>query len=366
MYRTLARRYYRRLSFLRSWLTRVGEYQNLYKKRKRIASVRLHETQKRSIDAFYKTHYGKRIPYGWHRLYQSYTGVFREDYFPEILFSTRLEMMFNPMAQALVLGDKNLLPLLVEGLSDVRCPKTYLSCVGGIYLSGEGRLLSREEAVLSLYDRGWVVVKKSLGSGSGRDVRLCEVVGSVDKKSGLTIREILREMGDQFVVQEKVLPHPVLEALYPHALNTFRVCTYLVEDTVQAAPLVLKLGRGGMDVDNMHAGGLGIGVSEEGFLYEAAFSEQGERFLAHPDTGVLFSGVRVPQVPDVIQAAKALHRRIPQLQMLSLDMTIDHLGQVVVIELNTLGQSVWLSQMTTGLPFFGVHTPYMLRRMRKT
>lgn len=61
-------------------------------------------------------YYGHKIPYDWHRLYQSYTGVFCENYFPEILFSTLLEPYTNPYHIAEFLDDKNLLPVLFRGI----------------------------------------------------------------------------------------------------------------------------------------------------------------------------------------------------------------------------------------------------------
>ena len=47
-------------------------------------------------DKFYYENYGKKIKKDWHKLYQSYTGVYRHNYFPEILFSMKLEPLTNP------------------------------------------------------------------------------------------------------------------------------------------------------------------------------------------------------------------------------------------------------------------------------
>ena len=98
-------------------LYRRGQLQGEKRKIKKPARVKLIETvelteaQKQEIDRFFLTNLGKKIPYDWHRLYQSFTGVFRVDYFPEFLFGPELVPSWNPKAYR-ILADKNLLPVL--------------------------------------------------------------------------------------------------------------------------------------------------------------------------------------------------------------------------------------------------------------
>ena len=46
-------------------------------------------------------------------------------------------------------------------------------------------------------------------------------------------------------------------------------------------------------------------------------------------------------------------------------MAYDEDGNVVIIEVNTTGQSVWFPQMVTGKGIFGEHTSEMLKLIRK-
>jgi len=50
---------------------------------------------------------------------------------------------------------------------------------------------------------------------------------------------------------------------------------------------------------------------------------------------------------------KTVHQRIPQLSMISWDVVQ---GEVIIIEMNVLGQSVWLPQMAHGVGAFGENT----------
>ena len=191
----------------RAKLVTYTEYQNVKKKKALINRVQLSENNKEDIDGFFKQHYGKKIPYHWHKLYQSYTGVFRKDYFPEILFSTKLEPMLNPYREAEFLGDKNLLPLLFDGDQTIKVPKTYGSCVKGRFRDDKHCFVSMEELCMHLSDIGDCVIKKTVDTSSGRDVQICNFVGVKDAISGRTIEEILQAFGKNYIIQEKIVQH---------------------------------------------------------------------------------------------------------------------------------------------------------------
>ena len=54
-----------------------------------IETVHLTKAEENKIDTLFISTYGKKIKYDWHRLYQSFTGKFDENYFPEYLFSSQ-------------------------------------------------------------------------------------------------------------------------------------------------------------------------------------------------------------------------------------------------------------------------------------
>ena len=241
---------------IRRVLVSYSERQNIQKKRKLIDKVSLTETQKQEIKEFFRKNYGKSLSTAWHRLYQSYTGIYCKDYFPEILFSTRLEPKLNPYREAEILGDKSFLPLLFSGIEGLHIPQTYLSCVKGIYRNGNNALLSPAEAYMSLFDRGKCVVKKTIDTSSGRDVQICNFVGGQDIGSSLAVREVLEKFGNNFVVQELIHQADVLATLNPSSVNTFRVITYILDDRIHICPIALRLGRSSSDRDNIHYGGV--------------------------------------------------------------------------------------------------------------
>ncbi|MBQ8174438.1 MAG: hypothetical protein IJ009_03455 [Clostridia bacterium] len=349
----------------RRMLISVAEDMNVTKKKSLIGKVSLTKVQKKQIDEFFLRHYGKKIPYHWHRLYASYTGTVRHDYFPEKLFSTKLEPALNPRyIIAEQFGDKNLLVPFFARVSDVKIPTTYFSCVNGVFRDGENSLVSLDEVIEGCANL-YTVIKKTIGSSSGKDVQLCHFHDGVDEKTGASAAEIVRAFGDNFVVQEPIKQHATLANLYPNSLNTFRVMTYICDGKISHCPIALRLGRNSADRDNIHYGGIVVGVDGNGCLREKAFSEYGESFEKHPDTGIVFSQVILEFYENLKEQTRRLHEQMPWLKIASWDVSVGEDGCVVLIEVNTIGQSSWFPQMVNGEPLFGEDTPKMLALIGK-
>ena len=346
----------------------VHEIRNILSKRRLYRQVTLTQEQKRQIDALFRENYGRRFPYAWHRLYQSYTGRFDPRYMPEILFTTRIAPRSCTPVNINVLADKQMLPVLFDGRAEnVRVPRTLLTRVGGRFYDSQRRLVPREraEAWLALEcGQREVVVKVSVNSSSGRGVRMLTLEDGRDARTGEDLHAVFDAMGGDLVVQERLVPHPALAKLYPDAINTFRVMTYRVGDALKVAPVLLRIGQGGSEVDNAHAGGMFIAVDDDGQLGSEAFTEGQKRYRQHPDTGVVFEGYRVPFMPQLRRAALELHRVIPRIDVASWDLTVDADGQVVLVEINLRSQAIWMAQMAHGKSFYGEDTEAMLRLAR--
>ena len=347
-----------------------GEKRKIKDKRrvKLLSQVKLTQAQMEEIDDFYMTNLGKKIPYDWHRLYQSFTGTFNKDYFPEFLYTSNLEPKWNPVGYRDVFADKNLLPLLADGIPGMKTAKIEASNVDGIFRNSKCQVVKKEELLRELNEtigNKEVVIKPTIETGSGKNVRFMRFVDGLQEGTRLPIELILDKYGKNWNIQECVENPPVLKKLYPFAVNTFRVITYVWKGRVYTTPLTLRIGRDGNRVDNAHANGIFVGCTDDGHLKKWAFSEFQDKFEAHPDTGVTFYNYYIPEVPKIIECAKQLQARLPQLKITSWDMTLDKDGSVVLIEINTIGQTCWFPQMANGEPFFRENTAEILRSLRK-
>lgn len=360
---SLFKKMYSFRSFLLKLITYRAEIRNINRKENLWSRVELTPEQETEIQSYWSGIYGKQISSKWHRLYQSYMGVFDKRYFPEILYSTKLERLLSPEKYNSVLADKYLITSIFKG-GGYKTPVTFVANTSGVFTNSQREVISQLEAKSILENIGACVMKPTIDTSSGQNVMILDMKDGKDVKTGMASDELFRKYKQNYIVQERIEQSDVLNKLYPKALNTFRVVTYICEGKVYCAPVALRIGRGGAEVDNIHAGGITIGIDNNCCLRKYAFTEMGDRFEKHPDTGVAFEGYKITKLQDIKELAKRLHGRIPMIKMISWDWTIDSNETPVLIETNLSGQSVWFPQMVNGEPFFGDNTPYFANLIR--
>ena len=330
------------------------------------STVSLTDEQKNAIDKVYLENYGKKIPHTWHKHFTAYTGKFDPYYFPELLFIPAFEKFMNNNASyATAFSDKAVLPLVASSEQvDIKMPRILISSACNLFRNQDNTILSREEAIEIMSSLGEVFVKPSTDSSSGKKCMKLNMNNGIDELTGRTAEEIFVELGSNFVVQECIKCHSSIRAVYPDSVNTFRIITYVWRDNVEHMPIIMRIGQKGAYVDNAHAGGMFIAVSDDGTLHQKAFTEFKKEFVQHPDTGLVFEGHRIENMADVIAAAKRIHQAIPQIGCVNWDFTIDEEGAPVLIEANINGGSIWMAEMAHGCGVFGERTPEVLQWVR--
>lgn len=212
---------------------------------------------------------------------------------------------------------------------------------------------------------GECFIKPSVNSSSGIGCRVLDVHNGIDQRTGNSIQEILSFYQSDFIVQEKIGANESLRKLSPDSINTFRIISYIWNGQIRIVPGVLRLGRIGKDVDNTHAGGIFVGVQQDGILREMAFTECHEVFFEHPDTHTVFDGYQIPQFNKVLLAVQEAHSHVPQIGIGHWDFTIDHKGTVVLIEGNMRYGGPWIIQMAHGEGLFGDDTDEILDSIKE-
>lgn len=343
--------------------TYKAEIRNIQNKEALWSKVELSDNQEKEIVEYWKEISGEDISTKWHRLYQSYMGIYNKQYFPEILFSTKLEEKLSPQKYYGILSDKGFLNTIFPG-GGYRTPVTYLWNCDGVCTDENRKCVSKIEIEAKLANFGKVVIKPTRDTSSGEGVRILELEHSTDKKTLQPLSQILNEYGMNYVIQECVVQSKYMEKIYSGSLNTFRVITFITPDGIKVAPIGMRMGRGRAEVDNIHAGGLTIGITDQHTLREYAFSEMGEKYSLHPDSRLVFKGYSIPPLQKVIEQAKKLHAFLPQIKMISWDWAIDTEDMPVLIEINISGQSVWFPQMLNGESVFGEYTEYFANMIK--
>ena len=124
--------------------------------------------------------------------------------------------------------------------------------------------------------------------------------------------------GNDYLFQETIEQHPILDAVYPHSLNTLRVTTCIPrDDTVCIACARMRFGQGGRCVDNGSSGGFHAGVDlETGRLKTRgiqAYRFGGNVYDHHPDSGVAIRDLQLPLFSEAMELVRAAanHLRYP-------------------------------------------------------
>lgn len=323
----------------------------LASKKSQWRKVVLTPEQKREI----RSVYGKRISNKWHRLYQSYTGIYNKDYLPEILFSSRLEPKLCPRSICKILQDKSLVEILYASVPGLKFPKTIIVNSSGLYYDAARNIIDEATAataVVNWSDGEAFIIKPTTNTKEGDNVRKYKATTVNMEK----VLELFRQYKKNYIVQECVRNHPAIGKLYDRSLNTFRIMTYILNDQLYHTPVIFRIGRNGKEIDDE----LYVGISDEGILSQMAFTYEGERYLSHPDSGITFDGYYIPGVPLLIECACACHKKTPHTKFISWDFALDVAGNPILIEANMLGHSAWFPQVVCGVSTFGENTKQML------
>ncbi len=360
------------LSFFTSIPTKIetvksyfAEWIAIYKKAPLYKNIKWSKEQQKEFDDFWKNNYGKKISNRWHKLYEACNGVHRINYFPEILYSTKLERKMNNFNYCKVFSNKSFNDILFENrINNVRTPKYFVFNDAGVFYDKSRNIITRETALEILQNIGEVVIKPIVDTSSGQGVRILNIQNGVNIRDNQKIKDILSSYKTNFIVQEKLVPCEKLKILYPNAINTIRVISYIIDDKVCTAPISLRVGGGGGEVDNIHAGGMVVAVDNNGklgkYAYRLGWGDNFEKFDKHPDTNIVFEQYNLGFIPNIIDVAKSLHTKTSNIGIISWDFTVDSNDEIIVVEANYSGQSVWFPQMISGNSFFGDNTAQVL------
>ena len=339
------------------------------KEKKRVEiqnQVVLTDEQIGNIQDFYRGNYGKNILLNWHKNYYAVSGNFDYKFFPECIYIPIFENILNSPKYYECLQDKNVTELLFKSLGCVKTCKYYLKSSNGLVTDENYNIIDKDTAISILKTVKRFFIKPTIDSNSGKKCYFCNLnEQGIDLNSGKFISDIVDELGKDFVAQEVIKNRKDIACFNPSSLNTFRIITYILNGSIYHMPILLRIGREGSHLDNAHAGGIFVGIEDDGTLLEFAHSEFGGNYSCHPDTGVKFKGCKIQDFQKIIDASHKLQASIPYVGCVNWDMTFDENGDVVLIEANMRGGSIWLSQMAHGKGAFGENTEEVLRLCKK-
>lgn len=207
------------------------------------------------------------------------------------------------------------------------------------------------------------VIKPSIDSGGGKSVQIGNIINGIiyinDKK--LSFTELSNQYISDFLIQEKLEQHEVLNNVYPYSLNTIRLISLKYHGRIHILSTVTRFGNKGSQIDNQSTGGISCGVDKNGNLNCFSIDKKGNKLEKHPYTGVYFKDICLPNFNNVKQLVFNLHNQISYFNLVSWDIAIDREGNPVLIELNLGDQEINFHQFNNG-PLFNEYTKTICKK----
>lgn len=328
----------------------------------------LTKEQKKEIDRFYKKYYGKKISYIWHNCFTKYSGKFDVKYIPTDLFKNYLySLKTKDKNYYKILQDKNFLYNIAKS-ADIKIPKRYFYSINNLFFDSGDNMISKETFYNKISDIGEAFIKPTSieFTGNAQNCRLINVINGIDTYSKTKIKDIIDKYYKMdFIVQEKIVCHKSISALYSKSVNTFGLTTLILNNEIKTMKTVLKIGMNGniFDYGGTKSKGLLIPIKEDGTLYDRAFclNEKKEHF-AHPDTGIVFKNYKIDLFPKVLEAAKKFQSAVPWMPFCGIDFVINDKGDALIVEMEE--PSCAVIQSILGESFFGDDTEQILSYLK--
>lgn len=173
------------------------------------------------------------------------------------------------------------------------------------------------------------------------------IVKPCDDKRGAGIYKIYKDVDDkddrllfESCVKNKMLIEQCIEncdelkAFHPQSLNTIRVVTISNKENAEVFGAFFRVGVGNAIVDNAHAGGIFAQINiNKGEIESDGINTNGEHFISHPDTGLIFKGAKIPKWNSIVEtcceAAKLTDNTI-----IGWDVVVNKQGNIEFVEGN--------------------------------
>lgn len=311
--------------------------------------------------------YAGVTPVGY-RFFSHYTG---EDarIVPEDVCNNFINPILNPVKFRGYYEDKNIYNKIFP--ADYT-PTTLFRKIGDVYFNVDyQQIIGFDDQYLKHcikdYDR--VLIKPSIDTSSGKGVMIFErhddKYVSFDGTDTLDTG-FLDKYGSDLIIQKCLTQNEFLNRLNATSINTIRMATYrsVKSGKIVILGTVIRIGRKGVIVDNAHAGGVFVGVDENGVLGKYVCNQYGDKQTTFNNIDFSEEILVLPYFDKIKAFAVEISSSILHHRLLQLDLTVDNNGVIRLVEFNVSAFSYWLFQLT-GQTAFGKYTDEIIEYCRQ-
>ena len=136
-----------------------------------------------------------------------------------------------------------------------------------------------------------------------------------------------------YIFQEALVQCEKMNELNPCSINTMRVVTVMKDGEVSVLTKLLRVGTQKTgNVDNWAAGGLAIGIQNDGYLKDYGFYKPkfGQKVNVHPDTGIVLSEFEIPFFEEATALVCKAHKTLYNIHSIGWDVAFTKDGPVLI------------------------------------
>ena len=315
------------------------------------------------IRSYWSNHFGRPVHPLWHIACAKVTGIKDVRYIPSLEWRVEILPFFNDLPLRAAFRDKNLSDVF---LNYTQAPQTIIKRMHGRYYAGDNTPMSLAAVKQRLTASQEDLIVKPSQTDDGYGIRSLVIRGPklFLNDCPCTLSDLETQYGRNFIVQEKIIQHPLMAQVHPSSVNTIRMVTLRWGNEIRVLMAFARFGSHGRLTDNAGTGGLCCGIDEQGRLNDSAVDVAGTVYSRHPTTGYSFTNrISIPNYDSVCNFALDLHRQIFHFDIISWDFAISYQGKPVFLEVNFQGV-ISVYQFACRQPLFGDMTKDILEAIR--
>ena len=187
---------------------------------------------------------------------------------------------------------------------------------------------SEKEKVLDFIREHDKFIAKPIDGMCGRGI---EKIDTSAYDSPEAVYDYLVGIGRDMELEELIIQHPAVSAVYPNAINTVRTVSINKDGNVHIICTYFRIGNNGKHVDNFNSGGMVAPVDEKtGIVKDRAIDKNKNLYERHPATGTEIKGFQFPDWDKAMDMVRAAAKEVPQMAYLGWDVAFTQNGPCLV------------------------------------
>ncbi len=296
----------------------------------------------------------------YYRIFSQYIG---EDVniVPDDICHNVIEPILNPKRYISAYEDKCLFDkMLWSSFNKNVTPTTYIRNIGGAYFDNNYHHITKVDSCINTIpvSVNRLIIKKSIDSSSGRGIIFFNrdkdgIFRDSSNNAELSEQYLTQIFIKDFVVQEVMSQSSFMSQFCTTSVNTIRMAVYRSVKTNRPTVInaIMRIGKDGSLVDNAHAGGMFVSISNDGVLGKYCCTQYGVKETTFNGINYSMESFAIPNYNEIKKFAEQVANAIPHHRLLALDIALDNNNKPVLLEYNIRGYGVWAFQFTSGSGF---------------